>query len=130
MLHLASPAIASGGRIPERHTCDGRDETLPLAWTGVPVEAKSLALVCSDPDAPRGTFYHWAVYNIPPDGTRLPAYGVPEAVNDFGKAGYGGPCPLRWTRSARQPRWRVKRESRGVMAPGRCSASAWTRVAG
>ncbi|WP_448192746.1 YbhB/YbcL family Raf kinase inhibitor-like protein [Azospirillum sp. sgz301742] len=95
MLHLTSPAVASGGRIPERHTCDGRDEKLPLAWSGVPQEAKSLALVCSDPDAPRGTFYHWAVYNIPPDGTHLPVHGVPEAVNDFGRAGYGGPCPPR-----------------------------------
>ncbi|WP_431858070.1 YbhB/YbcL family Raf kinase inhibitor-like protein [Azospirillum sp.] len=95
MLHLTSPAVASGGRIPERHTCDGRNEELPLVWGGVPAGAKSLALVCSDPDAPRGTFHHWAVYDIPPDAIGLPARGAHEAVNDFGQPGYGGPCPPR-----------------------------------
>lgn len=95
MLRLTSPAFASGGPIPVRYTCDGADEVPPLTWSGVPPEAKSLALVCSDPDAPRGTFYHWAIHAIPPDTSQLPRPGLSEAVNDFGKPGYGGPCPPR-----------------------------------
>jgi phosphatidylethanolamine-binding protein (PEBP) family uncharacterized protein len=71
-MHLASRAFENGGRIPTRFTCDGDNEIPPLAWTGVPSEARSLALVCSDPDAPSGTFHHWAVYDIPPDVRHLP----------------------------------------------------------
>jgi hypothetical protein len=95
-MHLASRAFENGGRIPGRFTCDGDNEMPPLEWTGVPPEARSLALVCSDPDAPSGTFHHWAVYDIPPDVRHLPERtraGMREAVNDFGRTGYGGPCP-------------------------------------
>ena len=97
-MHLASRAFENGGRIPGRFTCDGDNEMPPLEWTGVPPEARSLALVCSDPDAPSGTFHHWAVYDIPPDVRHLPerkCAGMREAVNDFGRTGYGGPCPPR-----------------------------------
>ena len=97
-MHLASRAFENGGRIPDRFTCDGDNEMPPLEWTGVPPEARSLALVCSDPDAPSGTFYHWAVQDIPPDVRHLPDRthsGMREAVNDFGRSGYGGPCPPR-----------------------------------
>ena len=97
-MHLASRAFENGGRIPDRFTCDGDNEMPPLEWTGVPPEARSLALVCSDPDAPSGTFHHWAVYDIPPDVRHLPERtraGMREAVNDFGRTGYDGPCPPR-----------------------------------
>ena len=97
-MHLASRAFENGGRIPGRFTCDGDNEMPPLELTGVPPEARSLALVCSDPDAPSGTFHHWAVYDIPPDVRHLPertCAGMREAVNDFGGTGYGGPCPPR-----------------------------------
>lgn len=95
-MHLASRAFEPGGRIPSRFTCDGGDETPPLDWTDVPPETRSLALVCSDPDAPSGTFYHWAVFDIPTDVRHLPDIGragLREAVNDFGRPGYRGPCP-------------------------------------
>lgn len=100
-LSLKSSAFSNGARIPLRHTCDGVNSSPPLAWSGVPPGAKALVLVCSDPDAPGGTFHHWAVYNISPDATGLEE-GVRgtsggqillEAVNDFGRPGYGGPCP-------------------------------------
>src|SRR5688572_2680343 len=84
-MHLASRAFEDGSRIPNRFTCDGDNEMPPLEWTGVPPEARSLALVCSDPDAPSGTFHHWAVYDIPPDVRHLPECmraGMRDAVND------------------------------------------------
>jgi Raf kinase inhibitor-like YbhB/YbcL family protein len=73
----------------------------PLQWTSPPIEAKSFALLCDDPDAPGGTWRHWAVYDIPPDETHIgeglsaDARGVKQAINDFGRRGYGGPCPPR-----------------------------------
>jgi Raf kinase inhibitor-like YbhB/YbcL family protein len=108
---LTSPAFAEGGAIPKVHTCDGKDNSPPLAWSGVPKLARSLALVCDDPDAPRGTWTHWLLFNVAPGVSALPA-AVPVAVqvtldpasaparqgrNDFGKPGYGGPCPPRGT---------------------------------
>jgi Raf kinase inhibitor-like YbhB/YbcL family protein len=103
-MELTSSAFAPQGDIPSRHTCDGRDESPPLAWSGVPAGAKSLALVVDDPDAPdpaapRMTWVHWVVYNIPPDTTglapgapQLPA-GTRQGLNDWKREGYGGPCP-------------------------------------
>jgi Raf kinase inhibitor-like YbhB/YbcL family protein len=101
-LKLTSTAFEEGGLIPPRHTCDGEDISPPLAWSGVPEGAKSLALVADDPDAPRGTWVHWVIYNIPASEKGL-AENVPEretldggarhGTNDFKKAGYGGPCP-------------------------------------
>lgn len=100
-LLLSSPAFAPGGAIPSQYTCDGADLSPPLAWSGVPPGAKSLVLVLADPDAPGGTFRHWAIYDIPASarglaagyGAGRPAAGMREARNDFGGPGYGGPCP-------------------------------------
>lgn len=101
---LVSPAFDTGESIPAVHTCDGDDASPPLAWHNVPEGAKSLTLICDDPDAPSGTWSHWVLYNIPPDRTELPG-GLPpdgeldwggfQGRNDFGNIGYGGPCPPR-----------------------------------
>jgi Raf kinase inhibitor-like YbhB/YbcL family protein len=101
---LISPAFDSGESIPVKHTCDGANVSPPLVWHNVPDGTKSLALICDDPDAPRGTWSHWVLYNIPPNRTELPE-GVPtdgklgwgglQGRNDFGNIGYGGPCPPR-----------------------------------
>lgn len=100
-LTLSSPAFSDGGAIPERYTRDGENVSPPLKWSGVPDGTKSLVLVLEDPDAPGGTFGHWAVFNIAPDVDGLPeAEGGkpgPEALrqgkNDFGNAYYDGPEP-------------------------------------
>jgi Raf kinase inhibitor-like YbhB/YbcL family protein len=106
-LRLSSPAFAEGGAIPKAYTCDGKDTSPPLEWSSVPEAARSLALVVEDPDAPGGTWIHWVLFDLPADVTRLPE-GVPteervalgsdgqsarQGKNDFGKIGYGGPCP-------------------------------------
>jgi Raf kinase inhibitor-like YbhB/YbcL family protein len=103
-LKLTSPAFAHGGEIPAKYTCDGNDVSPPLAWSGVPANAKSLALVVDDPDAPdpaapQRTWVHWLLYNIPPGASSLaeavkalPA-GTLQGLNDWGRGGYGGPCP-------------------------------------
>jgi len=101
-LGLTSPDVRHGEAVPISHTCDGEDLSPALAWTGVPVETRAFALVCDDPDAPRGTWVHWLLYNLPADAVELAA-GVPpvpelpsgarQGLNDFGKVGYGGPCP-------------------------------------
>ncbi len=84
-----------GTRIPTEFTCDGADQSPPLSWTSVG-DAKSWVLILDDPDAPGGTFTHWMLYDIPAATTQLPrssnGIGTP-GRNDFGKAGYGGPCP-------------------------------------
>jgi Raf kinase inhibitor-like YbhB/YbcL family protein len=100
-LTLASPAFAPGGAIPAEYTCDGADISPPLSWSGVPPGTGSLVLAIEDPDAPSGSFGHWAVYDIPPGVTGIAGgYGAArpvgrwrEARNDFGRWGYGGPCP-------------------------------------
>lgn len=98
-MKLTSPAFAAGGRIPPRHSCEGADLSPALDWSGVPEGTMSLALICSDPDAPAGTWYHWGLLDIPASIARLPeGYkesrgGVRQAQNDFGRPGYGGPCP-------------------------------------
>jgi Raf kinase inhibitor-like YbhB/YbcL family protein len=103
-LKLASNAFAQGGEIPRKHTCEGQDVSPPLAWTGVPPAARSLALIVDDPDAPdpaapKMTWVHWVLYDIPPTATsldegarRLPP-GTLEGLNDWKRTGYGGPCP-------------------------------------
>ena len=99
-LLMTSPALPPGGEIQKQYTCDGSDISPPLAWSNVPKGTQSFALVVEDPDAPGGTFRHWAAYNIPATTTGLPAgfrAGAPapfaQAQNDFGKIGYSGPCP-------------------------------------
>ncbi len=100
-LQISSTAFADGERIPDRFTCTGDDTSPPLSWTGVPDGTGSLVLLCDDPDAPRGTWHHWALYDIAADSTGLDE-GYPtdaqvgdtfQAVNDFRRTGYGGPCP-------------------------------------
>lgn len=94
-LTLHSPAFAPMETIPRDYTCEGMNLSPPLDWSGVPMGTLSLMLTCDDPDAPRGVFHHWAVYNIPAATTAIAAGAAPgeAAVNDFGKRGYGGPCP-------------------------------------
>jgi Raf kinase inhibitor-like YbhB/YbcL family protein len=98
-MRLTSSAFSDREKIPIRFTCDGADVSPPLAWWDAPTEARSFAIVCVDPDAPSGNWYHWAVYDIPDDITHLPEHYPPDgrvpsqALNDFGKKGYGGPCP-------------------------------------
>ena len=101
-IDLTSTAFGPGEPIPKGHTADGRNASPPLRWDDAPQGTKSLALVCEDPDAPRGTFTHWVVYNLPAD-TRELGEGVPakkelpdgtrQGANDFNKPGYGGPSP-------------------------------------
>ena len=100
-LLLMTPAFPPGDAIPAEYTCDGSDISPPLSWSGVPPGTQSLVLVIEDPDAPRGTFRHWGAYDIPPGTPGLsagyrggqPAADFREARNDFGRTGYGGPCP-------------------------------------
>jgi Raf kinase inhibitor-like YbhB/YbcL family protein len=101
-MRLTSSAIRAGQAIPAIHSCDGEDRSPDLAWSEIPVQTRSFALVVDDPDAPRGTWVHWVLFNLPADAIELSA-GVPRApelpsgarqgVNDSGDIGYGGPCP-------------------------------------
>ncbi len=98
-MQLSSPAFQTGATIPEKYTGDGEDMSPGLEWRNVPNGTKSFLVYCEDTDAPRGTFHHWAVWNIPPEW-RLLKEGLPgqgdqvhQAVNDFGKVGYAGPLP-------------------------------------
>jgi Raf kinase inhibitor-like YbhB/YbcL family protein len=100
---ITSPAFQSGQTIPAKYTCEGADISPPLQWSDVPAEAKSLSLICDDPDAPVGTWIHWVFYDLPvttPELTekmstseKLPN-GAKQGMNDFNRVGYGGPCPL------------------------------------
>ena len=101
-LVITSTAFSEGAMIPTRYTCDGPDVSPDLSWNGVPETAKSLALICDDPDAPMGTWVHWVLFNIPSGASGLPAEipsdavlenGARHGTNDFGRLGYGGPCP-------------------------------------
>jgi Raf kinase inhibitor-like YbhB/YbcL family protein len=98
---LLSDDIEPNDTIPIEHTCDGDDRSPPLTWHGAPAETAAYALVVHDPDAPRGDWVHWVVFDLPATTRSLPN-GVPRArtvdggaqgTNDFGKLGWGGPCP-------------------------------------
>ncbi len=103
---ITSPSFMHDRVIPARHTCDGVNTSPSLTWTGVPAGAKSLALVVDDPDAPdpaapKMTWIHWVLYNIPFNASGLkegiavkdlPA-GTLQGINDWNRTGYGGPCP-------------------------------------
>jgi len=94
-LSLTSNAFHDGQPIPTQYTCDGTNQSPALSWGEPPQGTRSFALVVDDPDAPGGTFRHWGVYDIPAN-TRSLASGRSvgtEVTNDFGKSGYGGPCP-------------------------------------
>ncbi len=94
---LTSSAFEPGGYIPELYTCDGLNISPPLEFGNVPAQAKSLALVVNDPDAPSGNWVHWAVWNIPPTTVGVQAgekiLSAVEGLTSFGRNGYGGPCP-------------------------------------
>ena len=101
-IKLTSPAFAEGQAIPVKHTGQGDDASPALKWAEVPAGAKSLALICDDPDAPMGTWVHWVVYGLPANVTELaentPAAehlpnGARQGLNDFRRIGYGGPMP-------------------------------------
>ncbi len=103
-LSIGSTAFPPGGEIPSAYTCEGKDASPPLAFSGVPAGARSLALVVDDPDAPdpkapRTTWVHWVLYDLPPSAAglaeavkQLPA-GAREGLNDWKRTGWGGPCP-------------------------------------
>lgn len=101
---ISSPAFAHNAAIPQRFTCQGSDVSPALAWSDVPPATKSLVLIVDDPDAPdpaapRTTWVHWLLYNLPADCAGLPEgvaalpAGTREGVNDWQRTGYGGPCP-------------------------------------
>ena len=105
-LALTSSAFTPNGAIPKQYTCQGSDSSVPLAWSGLPSATKSLVLIVDDPDAPdpaapKLTWVHWVLYNIPPGATGLKAAikpgelpkGTLEGLNDWKRTGYGGPCP-------------------------------------
>jgi Raf kinase inhibitor-like YbhB/YbcL family protein len=101
-LQVTSTAFHEGGMIPARYTADGADVSPPLKFEGAPVTAKTIAVICDDPDAPRGTWVHWVLYNLPATVTELPEHvpaqpaasnGMRQGVNDFGTVGYRGPAP-------------------------------------
>lgn len=105
-LTLTSGAFEDQGAIPTRYTCDGADVSLPLQWSGLPAGTKALALIVDDPDAPdpnapKMTWVHWVLYDIPPGTNGLPEAVTPselptgtrEGTNSWKRTGYGGPCP-------------------------------------
>jgi Raf kinase inhibitor-like YbhB/YbcL family protein len=103
-LTIKSPAFQNNGSIPTEHTCESADTSPPLEWSGAPKETKSYALIVDDPDAPdpkapKMTYVHWVLYDIPPSimklpmGTKKAPGGARDGVNDWKKTGYGGPCP-------------------------------------
>lgn len=96
-MQLTSEAFDDGSPIPSRFTCDGEDVPPSLRWTDPPMGTQSFALIVDDPDAPRGTFRHWGLFDIPSGARQLGEGGgqAREARNDFGRTGYGGPCPPR-----------------------------------
>lgn len=93
-LKVFSTAFSHNGHIPAEYTCDGKDINPPIEVADIPEGTKSLAMIMEDPDAPRGVFDHWVVWNIPPNEAIAEESnpGI-SGLNDFGKTGYGGPCP-------------------------------------
>lgn len=101
-LEISSSAFTSGGKIPIRYTCDSNDLSPDLLWKNAPSGTKSFVLICDDPDAPVGIWTHWVAFNIPFESnglnedipkTAILEDGTIQGINDFGKNGYGGPCP-------------------------------------
>lgn len=99
---LSTAAFPNGSEIPARFTCSGADVSPALSWSSTPAGTRSIAVIADDPDAPMGTWTHWVIWNVPPQPANLPE-GVPaekelksgarQGKNDFGRIGYGGPCP-------------------------------------
>ena len=105
-LKLSSSAFDPDGLIPAKYTCDGENRSPALSWDAPPAATRSLVLLVSDPDAPGKTFIHWVLYDLPPETRQLPegikadpilVQGGVQGKSDFGKYGYGGPCPPQGT---------------------------------
>jgi Raf kinase inhibitor-like YbhB/YbcL family protein len=101
-MEIKSSAFPEGAMIPARYTCDNIDVSPPLEWSKAPSGTKTFALICDDPDAPGKTWVHWVLYNLPGDILNLPENvrknetlpnGAKQGTTDFGRIGYGGPCP-------------------------------------
>jgi len=101
-MEIKSPAFKEGELIPSKYTCDGPDISPPLEWSDAPAGTRSFALISDDPDAPVGTWVHWVIFNIPANVNKLDedvpkkdvlSNGARQGRNDFGRFGYGGPCP-------------------------------------
>lgn len=96
-MKITSSAFENGEKISSKYTCDGEDMNPPLRIEDIPSNTKSLCLIVEDPDAPGGTFVHWLLWNISPDGLKIEEGKAPEEAikgrNDFDKRGWGGPCP-------------------------------------
>ena len=124
-ISVTTPAFQAGGDVAAKFTCNGANVNPELKINGVPNEAKSLVLIVDDPDAPRGLFTHWIVWNIDPKATDIgensaPAGGI-QGTNDFGKRNYGGPCPPSGThrffqnlRARYETRFKTERAARGI----------------
>ena len=103
-MQISSAAFSAGEKIPMKFTCDGPDVSPKLTWNEPPTNTKSFALITDDPDAPMGTWVHWVLYDLPAETRELTegvvkqeqlSNGARQGRNDFGKIGYGGPCPPR-----------------------------------
>ena len=95
-MKITSPAFQNNAMIPSKYTCQGQDISPPLEFINIPKNAKTLALIMDDPDAPSGTFTHWLVWNIPSTITEIQEgerITYPQGLNDFGRQYYKGPCP-------------------------------------
>jgi Raf kinase inhibitor-like YbhB/YbcL family protein len=103
---ISSPSFRNNQPMPSKHSCEGEDASPSLKWEGAPEGTKSFALICDDPDAPGGVWTHWVIYGISAKTSELPENiakadtvvapgGARQGVNDFGRVGYGGPCPPR-----------------------------------
>ncbi len=101
-IHVTSDAFREGEMIPAQYTCDGRNINPSLRWSGAPKETQSFVILSDDPDAPGGDWVHWVLYDLPPTINMVPEALPPHNVlvnnekhgkNDFGRVGYGGPCP-------------------------------------
>jgi Raf kinase inhibitor-like YbhB/YbcL family protein len=97
-IQLTSSAFKDGDMLPRMYTCDDKNVSPPLAWSGIPNGTVGLAIIMDDPDAPSGTFVHWVLYNLSPELTSLDQGMTGKGLdgkNDFNRLGYGGPCPPR-----------------------------------
>ncbi|MBU6450623.1 MAG: YbhB/YbcL family Raf kinase inhibitor-like protein [Cyanobacteria bacterium REEB67] len=101
-MRVQSPDFAAGALIPKKYSADGADQSPAMVWSKAPTRAQSLVITCTDPDAPRGVWWHWIVFNVPADAVELKggqarsatlAGGVCQGTNDFGNVGYNGPAP-------------------------------------
>ncbi len=102
VIKIKSKVFDEGEPIPVKYTCSGIDVSPPLEWESLPEDTVSIAIICEDPDAPGGTWSHWVIFNLPAVARNLPEHvmgreildnGAVQGLNDFGKVGYGGPCP-------------------------------------